>query len=345
MTPEEEDEFKQMNSVQLGDTNFRFDTISNVSALYNFFKSKGPPYFIDLQAEGVPMNFSGLTNAIEITAAAANVSLDDIEVIKNQNLYKEEVPYRVSYEENIKDLNVCRQRIPEVNKNESLTAFGLFVNKSNWIRLYLSALAFDRFDVIQSFLTDPAKGWETHTGESYPEGIGYDQICIQQIENVDLDAVARFLLFVPITLDNASNLYDYTVDAFVSMAPTYNRFLAEIVIETAFEGDVFFPTEKTFRPIAYETPFLAMGPLWHLKRLKKMGFKTFNNYWSEYYDEVENTNTRMEVLLETLQTINDMSTADRRAMYNDMQPILQHNKQVLLELTDNDMRQIRDGKE
>jgi hypothetical protein len=60
---------------------------------------------------------------------------------------------------------------------------------------------------------------------------------------------------------------------------------ADLVSETHFElyGDIF-PTEKTFKPLAYGMPFIFNASRNHLHHVKKLGYQTFPEIFDESYD-------------------------------------------------------------
>jgi hypothetical protein len=72
-----------------------------------------------------------------------------------------------------------------------------------------------------------------------------------------------------------------------SLLQFYNQFEIELVSETFLYGETFFPTEKTVRPIVGCRPMLINGPVNFLDNLKRLGFKTFDQLWSEDYDRYE----------------------------------------------------------
>ena len=89
-----------------------------------------------------------------------------------------------------------------------------------------------------------------------------------------------------------------------------------------------------------QTPFIVQGPTNFLTRLHKMGFKTFNNWWSEAY-QFDTPDYQVEVIKELVKDISKMTSADLSTMYKEMQPVLEHNKQRLWELSEDDFAKQR----
>lgn len=84
-------------------------------------------------------------------------------------------------------------------------------------------------------------------------------------------------------------------------------------------------SEKTLNAIKSYRPFVISGAPGTLKMLKEMGFKTFDNYWSEEYDEIQITSDRLVKVCETIDYINSFNLDELKEMYKDMIPILEHN--------------------
>jgi len=90
-------------------------------------------------------------------------------------------------------------------------------------------------------------------------------------------------------------------------------------------------TEKTIRPIRAFQPFVVFGMVDTLKDLKELGFKTFDQYWNEEYDNIQDTQQRLEEIISVVKTLSNLSTDSWLQMYKDMKPILEHNYKVLME--------------
>ena len=69
----------------------------------------------------------------------------------------------------------------------------------------------------------------------------------------------------------------------------YSDTKVDIVNETYYlEDDQCHLTEKIFKPMMLEKPFVVNGTKGYLKELKKLGFKTFSNVIDESYDDASN---------------------------------------------------------
>jgi len=63
-------------------------------------------------------------------------------------------------------------------------------------------------------------------------------------------------------------------------------------------------TEKTFKPIAFEHPFIIFGHAHTLQRLRNLGFETFPHIFNERYDEQESITKRLADIKECIEEFN-----------------------------------------
>ena len=104
-----------------------------------------------------------------------------------------------------------------------------------------------------------------------------------------------------------------------SLLQFYDQFEIELVSETFLYGQSFFPTEKTIRPIVGCRPMLINGPINFLDNLKQLGFKTFDQLWSEDYDCYEFPNRWNQIKLVINHIIEhgyDRNLANKIVQYN-----------------------------
>lgn len=67
----------------------------------------------------------------------------------------------------------------------------------------------------------------------------------------------------------------------------YNSTCFSLIAETyvdPMDGQEIFITEKTFKPLAFQHPFMVFGNAGTLKHLKDLGFETYENLFDESYD-------------------------------------------------------------
>jgi hypothetical protein len=96
-----------------------------------------------------------------------------------------------------------------------------------------------------------------------------------------------------------------------------------VVLETVVDGAKIHLTEKILRPIACAQPFVIMAGPGSLEYLKRYGFKTFNKFWDEGYDAEPDTVKRMEMIVETMCEIQQLTQED----WKEINAIAEYNKQ------------------
>jgi hypothetical protein len=106
---------------------------------------------------------------------------------------------------------------------------------------------------------------------------------------------------------------------------SYLESFCTIVQETRVTQPWANVSEKTLNAMKNYRPFVIAGAPGTLRMLKDMGFKTFDRWWDESYDDITNNRDRMVKLCETIDYINGFSIEEMREIYKEMIPILKHN--------------------
>jgi hypothetical protein len=109
----------------------------------------------------------------------------------------------------------------------------------------------------------------------------------------------------------------------------YQNILIDVVGETFVLGTTFFPTEKTTRPMLMKKPFISFASRDHMAYLRQMGFQTFQGFWDEDYDGFEGRD-RLIRLYQVIGDITNRPMNELVDMYKEMQPILDHNYNLLM---------------
>ena len=79
---------------------------------------------------------------------------------------------------------------------------------------------------------------------------------------------------------------------------TFTRTWYSLVMETLFEKDINFVTEKTYQPIINFHPFLIASTPYALKNLHEDGYETFPEVFDESYDKEEDSAKRFAMIVE-----------------------------------------------
>jgi hypothetical protein len=101
--------------------------------------------------------------------------------------------------------------------------------------------------------------------------------------------------------------------------------LLYVPTETVYFGRRTHITEKTFKAIALEMPFVLVAPANSLAYLREYGFKTFAGVFDESYDLETNDVVRVEKVTRLLKDLNNLSVAERHKIHQACLPIVEHN--------------------
>lgn len=114
----------------------------------------------------------------------------------------------------------------------------------------------------------------------------------------------------------------------------YNSSWLSVVAETENLAcsDTFLPSEKIAKPLLLGQPFLVQGCCGFLAQLKKIGFQTFDPWINEHYDSIENSNQRIAAMIDSLVQFARLSDMDKTQALTEMKPILDHNRNLMLNL-------------
>ena len=105
----------------------------------------------------------------------------------------------------------------------------------------------------------------------------------------------------------------------------YKKTFVSLVTETLATNDKLFFSEKTYKPIVAQQPFIIMGNPNSLKYLKSIGFKTFDRWWDESYDEETNFKIRFEKILNVVRKICSMSYNELYTIRKEIDSVCIHN--------------------
>lgn len=97
------------------------------------------------------------------------------------------------------------------------------------------------------------------------------------------------------------------------------------VTETSICKNTFL-TEKTFKPIAQLQPFVIIGSYKSLDLLHDLGYKTFNQYIDESYDNISDPLERTKAATAVMLDLAQKSHEEHIDLMHKIKPILEHNQ-------------------
>ena len=101
--------------------------------------------------------------------------------------------------------------------------------------------------------------------------------------------------------------------------------LWHIVTETVYFLPKLHLTEKIFKPIAVKRPFILVAAPGNLAYLKSYGFKTFDKWIDESYDNEHDHYVRIEKITAEIKKLCALTDAELKSMHTEMHEVLEHN--------------------
>lgn len=289
---------------------------------------------LDMVGEGPDFSELGITDTIEKIIKTYNVefgrlvlhtvnlceSYDKIEVQRFNTLDMDSntssIPAVLG--EPFKYSNVSSSHNRDISKH-----FGCFVGRSNYSRLAIAS----HLHKHHRNLTDMTYHLDP-TSDYHKSHIGIEKL--MHFFGSDSDIVKNSFDFLPAT---PITLADQTITEFPivnlpdisnNLTERYKHIFLDVVCETYITGNTKFYTEKTVRCFATKTPFILVGPKNILSRLHDNGFKTFDRWWNESYDE-DGEQHRIKSVINLLDELSKLTLDEMQCMYKEMQGVLDHN--------------------
>jgi hypothetical protein len=101
--------------------------------------------------------------------------------------------------------------------------------------------------------------------------------------------------------------------------------LVYVPTETVYFGRRTHITEKTFKAIALEMPFVLVAPAGSLEYLKEYGFQTFDGILDESYDIETDDMRRVERVVKLLKDLDNLSVREKQQIHHACLPRVEHN--------------------
>jgi hypothetical protein len=308
-----------MNKFQLIPAN---EFIWNQSEFVQFLiDNQGSPIEIYTNSEGVCLTAAGVYKLLE------QFRYTDVKIITN-NLLEKHDKFSVNLSNPFKFFKVQHTNYTHLHTWNQQKLFGCLYNRPLWHRIGLASVL--QHDYKDNTLINMRSSIDNIDDRNLFE--------IDQLFKNHPSSFAKFSKVSTTWPLRLENIDGYTVGNNTTghtdqLAQFYTDFLIDIVAETWTSGDTFFPTEKTVRPMLLKKPMILMASRNYLCYLRQMGFKTFqtldSTFWSEDYDGYEGRERYIRILA-LIDELAKKSKKELEEMYQAMQPILDHNYNVLL---------------
>jgi hypothetical protein len=110
----------------------------------------------------------------------------------------------------------------------------------------------------------------------------------------------------------------------IDMWSLADQSLLQVVTETVYQGQKQHLTEKTFKPIVMQQPFVIVSCQGSLEYLRRYGFQTFGEFWNEDYDDCSD-DTRIMRIGKLLADIDSLSRLEKICLQKYLAPVVEHN--------------------
>jgi hypothetical protein len=91
-----------------------------------------------------------------------------------------------------------------------------------------------------------------------------------------------------------------------------------------------FLTEKTFKPIAQQHPFILVTRPYTLDSLRSIGYKTFSPWIDESYDTEEDEGNRLLLIAKEIKRLADLTPSELTLFLNGVRDICKYNFEVFM---------------
>lgn len=132
-------------------------------------------------------------------------------------------------------------------------------------------------------------------------------------------------------MDNAPFIIDSKYDLNYNLAinitkEDYEKTFISLITETLVDEGTLFFSEKIWKPIMVGHPFLLYGCQGSLAYLKSLGYKTFDKWIDESYDNEPERNKRCRMIVDELNKFSTKTTDELQIIRKEMNEICVHNQ-------------------
>jgi hypothetical protein len=118
-------------------------------------------------------------------------------------------------------------------------------------------------------------------------------------------------------------------EIYLEPAPYIDTYFS-LVTETVFDYPYSFRTEKIWKPIAMGHPWIAVANAGYYRDMHGLGFRTFGHLIDETFDQIQDSQKRIERIVEV---VNDLCQQDLASFLNEAKDICKYNQQHFAEIS------------
>jgi len=232
-----------------------------------------------------------------LTVSTSTLRFADYEQGKIENKYDEKWNFDIA--------NISKKHILFLNKrirNHRLDILAKLIENHTNIKdnAYYSFLGTDNYGIGDPLYDSDIQSIEGRIGYSYNKDIA-DEI-IREYYKKEL----------PFSMQHARDewLAGSSLNRLEEMLPYRRRSYLELITEFTSSDEHVSISEKLSQAILSKKPFVIVGDKGYLKNLRNLGFKTFDGYWDESYDELPYAE-RIEAIAKVIKNIVDYTELRR----------------------------------
>ncbi len=156
---------------------------------------------------------------------------------------------------------------------------------------------------------------------SFPATCPYEHKSVKELFQIHALSFPENLS-LPLIIDHASNHANnsHRIDFWTQAMQCFGH----VVTETVYDDTRIHITEKTFKPIVLQQPFLIVGNRGALKYLRDYGFRTFGDLWDEGYDDLDHEH-RISAVADICRDITSWSSSKMQQAQYQIADAVKHN--------------------
>ena len=130
----------------------------------------------------------------------------------------------------------------------------------------------------------------------------------------------------PLLIDKDNTHNDITVHVPLN---DYSSTFINLVGETLYSSNTLFLSEKTWKPMIVGSPFIIVGSPGVLRYLKNEGFRTFDRWIDESYDNEINHAKRFNKIVNLIRDLSKKPIKELVQIRKEMMEVCFHNKELM----------------
>lgn len=132
---------------------------------------------------------------------------------------------------------------------------------------------------------------------------------------------------LPLILDieNLADVKPLDAGYIEQTAEYYNKSFISVIIESTYRNCGTYLTQNVFKSIVAKHPFMIVGQKGVIKNLQHLGFKTFNDFIDEKYDNKTHYVRRVDAMVNELVKFANLHKDDLKKVLLKMEDVLNYN--------------------